>query len=85
VRYGTAAKGETMSTTEVRDLLEFQRLLMRSVGRTKDGIQSAFDHLNEMTEEETRELVSTEFVEALLKAHSAIGDAEEALLRGVRA
>jgi hypothetical protein len=74
-----------MSTTKVRDLLESQRLLMRSVGRTKDGIQSAFDLLNEMTDGELRELVSTEFVDALLKAHSAIGDAEGALLRGVRA
>jgi hypothetical protein len=72
------------TTIEVRDLLESQRLLMRSIGRAKDGVQSAFDLLNEMTEDETRELVSTEFVDALLKAYSAVRDAEDALLRGVR-
>jgi len=58
---------------------------MRQLGRSRELLDGMFELLREMSDDETRAIVDTSFIEELLKGAEHLRNAEETLLRGVRA
>jgi hypothetical protein len=73
-----------MTTTEVQDLLDAQRRLIAQHHEASESMQSVFHYINEMSDEETRAIVDSRFVDEMLEASEHLREAGDELMRGVR-